>query len=697
MEPEPVLPDNGRTSDDLGEPEALVRRSDEDIAQFDERRIVDTLIREANVDEYLAVQIGIEVRQFIQKLGFRTLSSTLIRGLVDARLLELGLESAYRAHARLGVPIYDVERTMRSSFRESVPQPFGPEGTSVILAESIKREYAILSVFSEQVANAHLVGDIHIHSIGAVDRPYSIISGVDYVKQFGIALPRGFASSRPARHADVLIAHLVKLSAALQGHLAGPVVWDSLNFGLAPFLEGSDDRAIKQLAQTLVFEFSAPAVARGGQIISSDLHLDWDAPSYLRSRAAIGPDAAVTGTTYGEHADAAHRFLRALLEVYLDGDGSGHAFLTPRLFLHLNRGFDGTSEHRSLLELVGQLALERGGVSIMFDRDDEGSFYRRYGVSDWNAVEAAESHALRASQFQVVSLNLPRVGYLAGGNQVKVFEELTRLMETAAQAHLEKRVFIEKLLALGEGGPLAALTTRASGAPFIRLKWATHAISLVGLNELCRSVLQSNVNESQAAMDFALKVLTHLKNEAERLSSKHKVRFVLSGQSAELPAPRMAGLDLRFFGETAAGAVCGDAAGGAVYYTDGVRLANTSDVPVMDRVRLEGLFHAIGFTNATVEVWIGESEMSADDVGRMITRAFYESSCAGLVFCPEFTVCSECNRTGRGLRDRCSSCGSERVDGLVYAGDRCRHTSSCNAGRLAEVRDRRRVASSEMA
>ena len=26
------------------------------------------------------------------------------------------------------------------------------------------------------------------------------------------------------------------------------------------------------------------------------------------------------------------------------------------------------------------------------------------------------------------ALNLPRVGYLAGGNQVKVFEELTRLM-----------------------------------------------------------------------------------------------------------------------------------------------------------------------------------------------------------------------------------------------------------------------------
>ena len=134
------------------------------------------------------------------------------------------------------------------------------------------------------------------------------------------------------------------------------------------------------------------------------------------------------------------------------------------------------------------------------------------------------------------------------------------MMETAAQAHLEKRVFLEKLLALGERGPLAALTTRASGAPFLKLNWGTHAISLVGLNELCRAVLQSDLHDSEATMEFALKVLTHLKREAERLSNKHKVRFLLSGQSTEVTAHRLARLDLRFFGETAASVVCGDAA-----------------------------------------------------------------------------------------------------------------------------------------
>jgi anaerobic ribonucleoside-triphosphate reductase len=672
------------------EPEVLVRRSDEVLALFDSQRIVEALVREANIDQSLAVQISLEVREFIQKLGFRALSSSLIRGLVDAKLLELGLEDAHRAHSRLGVPFYDVDRMMHNPFRESATQPCGPEGTSLLLAEAIKREYAILSVFSEQTANAHLVGDIHIHDIGAVDRPYSLISAIDYIKQFGITLPPGFASSRPARRAEVLVAHLVKLSAALQGYVAGPICWDSLNFAFAPFLTDLDDRAMKQLAQALVFEFSAPAVARGGQLISADLHVDWDAPPYMKTRPAIGPGGHQTDRTYGEYTNEAHRFLQALFEVYSEGDAMGCAFLTPRLILHINTHFNEVAGYRAVLELVSRLAAERGGLLIAFDRDDEGAFFRRYGISDERAVSRTESHAWRSSQFQVISLNLPRVGYLAGGDQVKVFEELTRLMEITAQAHLEKRVFLEKLLALGDKGPLAALTTRASGAPFLKLNWTTHAISLVGLNELCRSVLASDLHATASSMDFAIKVLAHLKHEAERLSNKHKVRFLLSGQPAQVCAHRLAQLDLRFFGQTAASVVCGDPASDAAYYTDGVRLPASSNVSALDRLRTEGVFHQFGFINIATEIWLGEQAVQADELSRLISQAFYQSSCAGLVFCPEFTVCSNCGRQSRGLHQSCPNCQSDRVDGLAYTGSRYGCTSAWDAGRLAELRARHR-------
>jgi ribonucleoside-triphosphate reductase len=619
------------------------------------------------------------------------LSSSLIRGLVDAKLLELGMEDAQRSHARLGVPFYDVDRIMHRPFRYSVLQPCGPDGTSLLLAEAIKREYAILSVFSEHISNAHLVGDIHIHEMGAVDRPYSIISALDYVKLFGISLPHGFASSNPARRSEVLVAHIIKLSAALQGYLSGPMIWDSVNFSIAPFLTELDDAAIRQLAQTLVFEFSSPAVARGGQTVFADLHIDWDAPSYMKSRPAIGIGGHETEKCYGDYMAEAHRFLQALLEVYIQGDSLGRTFLTPRLVLHINRSFSEIPGYRSVLEMASRLAVERGEFTVSFDRETEETFYRRYGIDDDKQITRAQSHSWRSSQFQIVSINLPRVGYLAGGDQLKVFEELTRLMEIAAQAHLEKRVFLEKLLALGEKGPLAALTTRAEGSPFLKLSWSTHSIGVIGLNELCRAVLKEDVHHSEETMEFALKVLTHLKNEADRLSNKHKVRFLLSGQANEVAASRLARLDLRFFGPIAAQVVCGDADSDAAYYTDGVRLPATAEVAVLDRVRTEGLFHRAGFTNIGTEIWMGEVTSSADDLGRLISQAFYQSSCAALVFCPEFTVCMDCGRQARGLHARCPFCESDRVDGLAYAGDRYGNTSSWDAGRLAELRDRKRV------
>ena len=182
MEPDPFAPDDTPeiTPDEFGEPEVLVRRSDEDMALFDSRRIVEALVREAGVDSDLAAHIGHEVREFIQKLGFRSLTSSLIRSLVDAKLLELGLEDAHRAHTRLGVPFYDVDRILQGAVADAGSLASGPDGTSLLLAEAIKREYAILNVFSEHIANAHLVGDIHIHDIGAVDRPYSLTSTIDY-------------------------------------------------------------------------------------------------------------------------------------------------------------------------------------------------------------------------------------------------------------------------------------------------------------------------------------------------------------------------------------------------------------------------------------------------------------------------------------------------------------------------------------
>lgn len=687
------------------ESELLVRGSDENVARFDPQRIADALVRETHLPAELARQISLEVRDQIQRSGIRALTAPLIRGLVDARLLEYGLTQAHRAHSRLGVPLYDVDRIIQSAAPEITRESnsaLGPEGTSLALAESIKREYAILSVFSETIASAHLSGDLHIEDLGEIDRPTTMTGSVDFIKRFGIALPGGFAGSKPARRPEVLAAHLVKYNGALHGYFSEAVAWDSLNFAMAPLLIGLDQKEMKQVAQGLLFELSAPAIARGGQPMQCDLHLDWNAPAYLRKLSATGAGGEILSETYASFGKTARDFLRALFEVYLEGDGQGLPFIGPRPVLHITSRFIESQGWRSFLDLVSKVATERGGVIFAFDRiadeiseteEAAAAFTARYGISAQQLERTAESWRWRAATFSSVALNLPRIGFRADGDQLRAFELLTELLELAAQASLEKRVFLEKLLARGEAGSLSLLALRTGleeKEPFLRLSWTAHAICPIGLNELTRAVIGNTPDASAKAQEFASRIIAHLHAETERLSAKHKARFYLT-ESRDLAAPhRLARLDLKNFTEHIADIFGMDVSSEEICYSNGTRLSAEAAIDAFEKVKIEGLLQSGAVQNAVSDIWLGDDRPPAEQLAVFISRVFYQTRAAAVTFSPEFTICLQCHQSTRGLLSACPHCGSEKVDGLAQATSRYSRTSTWPKWKQAELRMRQR-------
>lgn len=696
----PTPPDN--TPAELTEAELFVRRSDEDLARFDPQRIADALVREAGLTAEQAQQISLEVQDQIARSGIRALTSPLIRGLVDARLIEHGLTAAHRLHSRLGVPLYDVDRIIQSASADPLREAaaaLGPEGTSLALAAAIKREYAILAVFSETVASAHLAGDLHLENLGEVDRPTTMTGSLDFIKRFGIVLPGGFAGSKPARRPEVLAAHLVKYNAALHGYFSEAVAWDSVNFAMAPLLVGLDQKDLKQVAQALLFELSSPAIARGGQPVNCDLHLDWDAPAYLRGLPAIGAGGETLNENYGSFGEVARHFLTALFEVYLEGDGQQLPFTGPRPVLHFTRQFIESPDYRGFLELVSRVATERGGVVFAFDRPaDSGderdeaaaAFTARYGIGADQLQRAGESWRWRAATFSSVAINLARTGWRAGGNQLQVFELLSELLELAAQASLEKRIFLEKLLARGEAGSLSMLAMRPEKESFLRLNWTAHAICPIGLSELAQTMTGAAPDTATEAQNFAARVIAHLKTETERLSAKHKVRFHLA-ESRDLSAPhRLARLDLRTFGPQAAAVIGAEADPDEVFYTSAARLPVTSAADAFTRAKIEGALQAGAMHDATTDIWSGAEIPPAEELAGLISRVFYQTRTAALTFSPDFTICAACHAITRSIAASCPECGSTRVDGLAQATNRYSRTSTWPQWKLAELKKRRR-------
>ncbi len=672
----------------------FVRTSEESLEGWDRQKIIDALIRETYVDYDTAEAISQEVEDLIRRSQISMVTAPLIRELVNAKLIERGLEKARKQHTRLGMPLYDVEQLILHPNKENANVPHGPEATNLTLAETIKKEYALLSVFSQEVADAHMRGDIHLHDLGFIDRPYCSGQSLEYIKKFGLNLPHALSIAKPAKHPEVLLAHMVKFAAALQSHFAGAIGWDAVNIFFAPYLEGMSDRELRQLAQMLIFEFSQQAVARGGQAIFTDLNLYWEVPKHFQDVPAIGPGGEFTGKTYKEYLGEAQRFVKALFEVYMDGDGSGRPFFFPKPLVHITEEFFRTPGHEEFLELICEVAAEKGNTYFVFDRGETAKISEccrlSFKLDASDLEDAKRPWKMRYTALQNVSLNLPRIAYISEGDDARLFDNITRFVELAVKAHLEKKAFIERLLSLGEDGPLALLVMSQDGEPYLRMRRATYLIGMVGLNEMIKIHTGREMHESKEALKLGLKVIAHMKLLADRMGEKYGMRFVLEQTPAESTAYRFARLDLRYHSPLAGHIVKGDLSRGEIYYTNSTYLSNAAVINPIERVRMEGLFHPLIEAGALTHIWLGEARPSAQSIANFVIKTFRMTQNDQIAFSPEFTTCNVCARTSRGLIDRCPYCGSEDVDGITRITGYFTKISSWNKGKLGELRDRYR-------
>jgi len=672
----------------------FVKTSGEDIARWNRQKIVDALIRETNVDVDTAEAISRDVEKQIIASGIGLLTTPLIRELVDAKLIERGLEQARKMHALLGFPLYDVRQLILLQNKENANIPHSPEGTNLILAEGIKKEYSLYEVFSQEVGDAHVMGDIHLHSLGYIDRPYSSFQSLEYIKKFGLNLPHSLTVAKPAKHAEVLLAHMVRFGAILQGHFAGVIGWDAVNFSFAPYLTGMSEKEVRQFAQMLIYEFSQLTSARGGQAMFTDIHLYWDVPEHLRNVPIIGPGGELTGSNYEDFTADARRFAWAIFEVFMKGDGTGKPFIFPRPLVHITGTFFQTPGHEDFLKHICDVAVEKGNTCFLFDREEVIKAYScclpAAAKTGHLSLEARMPWRMRCPALQNVTLNLPRLGYKALGDESRLLSMLSDLMEVAVKAHVEKKDFIEKLLSYGDEGPLAMLAMNRDGYPYLRMDHACFLIGIVGLNELVQIHTGSQLHESEEALMFGLKLIGHMKDEAKKLSQKYGLNFILEQTPAETTAYRFARLDLRYYSPKSGHHVRGDISKGEVYYTNSTHLSASAPVDPVERVRQEGRFHPFIRGGGVTQLWLGDVRPSSEELVRFITEAFRDTKNDQVLFCPEFTTCRECGQTFKCLKDECQFCGSKDVEGIARITQYFSRISGWNRGKLAELRDRKR-------
>ena len=674
----------------------FVRTSSENIVGWDRVKIVDALVRETEISRDIAEIIGFEVERQIAALRINHITSPLIRELVDVKLLEYGLEDARRKHTRLGSPLYDVKQIILSPNKENANVPHGPEATNLTLAENIKKEFALLQVFSQDIGDAHMRGDLHLHDLGFIDRPYCSGQSVEYVKKFGLDLPNALSIAKPAKHAEVLLAQMVKFSAALQGVFAGAIGWDAINIFFAPFLVGMSDIEVRQLAQMLIYEYSQQAEARGGQAIFSDINLYWEVPKHFENVPALGPGGIYTGKTYGEYQKESQKFVWELFSVYQAGDGSGRPFFFPKPLVHMTEKFFKTEGWEKFLNHISEVAAEMGNTYFVFDRGDTAKISEccrlSFKLEQSDLDDAKEPWRMRYSALQNVTINLPRLAFRSQGSDQKLFELIGEMLEMTARAHLEKKRFIEELLSRGSGGPLSLLAMQRDGQPYLRMWWVSYLVGILGLNETVQAHLGAELHENRDALKLGLKIISYMKLKCDELTKKHGVHFVLEQTPAESTAYRFAKLDLEHHPEQAQKVIKGHPLTGEVYYTNSTYFNVSHPMNPIDRTAEEGLFHPLIDAGALTHVWLGESKPNPESISNFVIKTMRQTQNSQIAFSPEFTACNACGKIVRGLRETCPHCQSANVDGITRITGYFSRVTGWNKGKRGELKDRYRVA-----
>ncbi|MCF8054884.1 MAG: anaerobic ribonucleoside-triphosphate reductase [Deltaproteobacteria bacterium] len=651
----------------------FVRNSLDDVTEWQRRRIVDALVVETGLQEAIAEEIAREVEKQLISAAVHPLTSSLIRELVDAKLVERGLLQARKRHARIGFPLYDVRNIITFGNKGNANVPLSPEGTNLLLAEGIKRDFALAEVFSDEVVEAHIAGDIHLHGLGYIDRFYSARLSLEHILRKGLNLPQSTVVASPAKHAETLVLHLVRFSVAMQGVLGGHIAWTALNTYFAPYLVSLTKKEVKQVAQMLVYEISQLASGRGGQSIFCDIHLNWRVPPQMRFRRAILPGGREQDKLYGDYEKEAQGFFLAIFAILKEGDALGKPFSFPCPIVATDEEFlfGEDAAVKGARELVSDVASAMGNPIF--------SFIRNGGV-------AVETELVG----QNVSLNLPRVALMNTlGDKKDMLFLLDERVRIAVAAHRQKLKFLQELLNKGKNSPLSLLPLKATdGNP--SPAEAIFSVGFVGLAEIVRSYTGQELHQSAQALSFGREVLQFLRKSVSAHGEKNGIKVLLAQSHAETTAHRFAKLDLRMFSPTSGRLVRGNIVDGGVYYTNSNYPPVGAELSPLKRAKIEGELQHRDDLEATTQIHLGAGFIATDAVNGFLQEVFTTTACRQLLLSPEAVFCRDCGQLLSPSAAQCGQCASKETDTMARITRYYGLLSAWNKGKRAEFVQRKR-------
>ena len=434
--------------------------------------------------------------------------------------------------------------------RENSNMSYSLQGLNNYISSEVTSEYWLNSIYPPEIRNAHTEGDLHIHDLNLLSVYCVGWDLLDLLRQ-GFKGVEGKVESSPPRHLRSALGQIVNFFYTLQGEAAGAQAISNFDTLLAPFVrrDALTYPEVKQALQEFIFNINIPTRV-GFQTPFTNITLDLGAPSTLRDVPVI-VGGEEQPETYGEFQAEMDLINRAFAEVMMEGDAKGRVFTFPIPTYNLTADF---AWDNPTLEPVWRMTGKYGipyfsnFINSDMSPEDARSMCCRLRLDNRELLKRGGglfgANPLTGS-IGVVTLNLPRVGYLSDG-EPDFFARLGRLVRIAAESLIIKRKILEQFTDKNLY-PYSKFYLRdikkASG-----IYWKNHfsTIGIIGMNEACLNFLGQDIASAEGQR-FALKVMDFLREAIAGLQEETGTLFNLEATPGEGTSFRLAMLDRKRF------------------------------------------------------------------------------------------------------------------------------------------------------
>jgi len=552
------------------------------------------------------------------------------------------------------------------------------QGLMLHMSGTVQAKHA-LEHMPKEIREAHRHGFFHIHDLSMGLTGYCAGWSLKNLIMDGFNCP-GNTCSAPASHFDSILGQMINFLGTLQNEWAGAQAFNNVDTLLAPFIrkDNLSYAEVKQSMQKFIYNMNTNS-RWGGQSPFTNITLDLKCPSHMANEPVLVGGKTWDDYTYSMFQEEQDMFNKAFLEVMLKGDANEKIFSYPIPTYNVTPDFPWESEvGKKILEVTAKYGVPyfQNFINSDISPEDVRSMCCRLQM-DLKELRKKTGGLFGAGDMTgsvgVVTLNLPKMAYVANGDKEVFFSQVKKYAELAKNCLEIKRKIITKYFDLG----LYPYTKR-----YLTCGYKNHfsTIGLVGGHEACLNLIGKGI-ETHEGIGLATETLNLLRDLATRFQEETGNLYNIEATPAEGTAYRLAKIDKAEYEDVVASGSKNP------YYTNSTNLPVGFTANVIEAVEHQDKLQTL-YTGGTVfHVYLGESVTDIDALKSLIIKILSKSKMPYVSITPTFSICDDCGYIS-GEHFECPTCKKEcevytRVTGFY------RPVKRFNAGKLEEYKDRK--------